>query len=74
MQVKVHAGQCLICEANAEVRGLCDRHYRTFLRRLRGRGNPEAQAEFESRAIHEGLILPVQQVRALKGTDPFSDL
>jgi len=40
---------------------------------LAGRSKAD-QAELERRAIHEGLLLGVQQVRAILSDDPFAVL
>lgn len=74
VQERVKSETCLCCESPAELRGVCDTHYRLFLRRMREQGNKEAQAEFEAKAIRNGLILPSGQMRTIKRTDPFSEL
>lgn len=69
---KVKDGICLVCDESAKVRGLCENHYREFFRRMREKDTPEAQAKFEENGIKEGLILPVQQARAIRRDDPFA--
>ncbi|TXH50259.1 MAG: hypothetical protein E6Q97_20920 [Desulfurellales bacterium] len=70
---RVQAGVCLVCDAPAEVRGLCQRHYRLFMRKAALLPQKEQQRFLED-AIREGLILPAWGVCALKRDDPFAGI
>lgn len=74
VETRVKSGKCLLCETTATRRGLCFRHYATYLRRLRERRSGQEQVRFETAAIREGKVLAVNQMRRLKSTDPFADL
>ena len=71
---RVKAGQCLLCGKTARLRrGLCTPCYCKFRREFIGRSHAD-QVKFERRAIEEGLVLGVQQVRAILNDDPFGKL
>jgi hypothetical protein len=71
---RVRAAECLICQASGNLRrGLCGPCYCRFRRHLAGR-SPSERASLERRAIQEGLVLGVQQVRAILSDDPFERL
>lgn len=70
---RVRSGKCLVCDAPAEVRGLCQRHYRLFMRKAALLPQKEQQRFLED-AIREGLILPAWGVCALKRDDPFAGI
>lgn len=70
---RVRSGKCLVCDAPAEVRGLCQRHYRLFLRKAVLLPQNERQ-RFLDDAIREGLILPAWGVCDLKRDDPFAGI
>lgn len=68
---RVRSNKCLVCDGPCERRGLCQRHYATFLRQLRERPRDERVA-YEEALIREGKILAIQQMRELKRDDPFA--
>lgn len=72
---RVLASKCLIdgCEDSPTTRGLCQKHYIAFLREQASRQEGE-QANFESAAIKEGLILAVGEVREIKSPSPFANV
>jgi hypothetical protein len=72
VEERVRSGQCLVCDAKAERRGLCMNHYQTFLRRQREQGHDAA--DFEVACIREGKILASGQMREIKADDPFSNV
>lgn len=73
IEKRIGAGKCIVPECNEEhaKRGVCHRHYQMFLRRQAEADDAE---EFETEAILEGLILPVNEVRKLNRDDAFSKL
>lgn len=50
------AEECLICDAAAEVRGICRRCYNQFQYKMQ-KMSLEERAEFDRKAIEAGLIL-----------------
>jgi hypothetical protein len=71
---RIKASECLVCGTSGKLRrGQCPSCYGRFRRRLAGRSKGK-QAALERRAIREGLILGVQQVRAIRVDDPFAGL
>lgn len=70
---RVQAGVCLVCDAPAEVRGLCQRHYRLFMRKAALLPQKEQQ-RFLDDAIRAGLVLDGYRVRELRAVDPFAEL
>lgn len=73
VEERAREGRCLLCDEKADRRGICFRHYHLFRRRLMSKPKNQ-QAAFETAAIKEGKILPVNRMRALKFNDPFADL
>jgi len=73
IEERVKSGKCLVCDELATRRGVCFRHYQMFLRYLASKPDAD-RAETEVRAIQEGRILGVNQVRAIKQENPFADL
>jgi len=74
VKARIKAGQCLACgRTGKQMRGLCLPCYQRLRRRLASKSKAE-QAEMEGRAIREGLLLGVQQVRAILSDDPFAVL
>ena len=74
VNARVKASQCLACgRSGRQTRGLCMPCYQRFRRRLANRPKTE-QLELEGRAIREGLLLGVQQVRSILSDDPFAVL
>lgn len=71
---RVRAGQCLVCDATAEVRGLCNRHYRLFLKRVAERRTQKDRQQFLDDAIRAGLVLDGYRIRELRAVDPFAEL
>jgi hypothetical protein len=70
----VKAGECLVCGKSGYLRrGQCPSCYCRFRRQLVGRMKAD-RVEMERQAIREGLILGVQQVRAIRRDDPFAIL
>jgi len=70
VEARVKAGECLICGTPGKLRrGQCPSCYGRFRRRLALRPKAERLA-LERDAIRDGLILGVQQVRAIRD-DPF---
>lgn len=71
---RVIAGRCLHegCECEVHSRGVCARHYSAFQREMQARGGKKEQAEFEAAAIEGGLILAVNEVRAIRRPNPFA--
>jgi hypothetical protein len=71
---RVKASECLACGTSGKLRrGLCVPCYSRFRRQLADRSKAD-RVEMELRAIREGLILDVQQVRTIRRDDPFADL
>jgi len=71
---RIKASECLVCGTPGMLRrGLCACCYCWFRRRLAGRSKTQ-RVTFERRAIREGLILDVQQVRAIRDDDSFAGL
>ncbi|HPM85279.1 MAG TPA: hypothetical protein PLF81_31470 [Candidatus Anammoximicrobium sp.] len=71
---RIKASECLVCGTPGKLRrGQCASCYCRFRRRLAGRSKTQ-RVTFERRAIREGLILDVQQVRAIRDDDPFAGL
>jgi hypothetical protein len=71
---RVKASECLACGGSGKMRrGLCVRCYIKLRRRL-ARAPEAERMELEQRAISQGLLLEVQQVREIRGDDPFADL
>ena len=71
---RVRAGRCLVCDATAEVRGLCNRHYRLFMKRVAERPTQKERQQFLEDAIRAGLVLDGYRVRELRAVDPFAEL
>ncbi|GAA5510011.1 hypothetical protein [Novipirellula caenicola] len=65
---------CRVCGADVKTRGLCDKHYRRYSRRLKSM--PEAEREaFEERCIADGWVLPLTKGgRPKEDADPFADI
>lgn len=72
VQKRVRECKCLVCEARAERRGVCMRHYQWFLRQFKAKGSEEARLSYEETLIREGKILAQNQMRDLKRDDPFA--
>ena len=71
---RIKASECLVCGTPGKLRrGQCPSCYTRFRRRLAGRSKDQ-QRVLERRAIREGLILGVQQMRAIRADDPFAGL
>jgi len=69
-EARVKASECLICGTPSKLRrGQCPSCYSRFRRRLALRPRAERRA-LAREAIRDGLILGVQQVRAIR-EDPF---
>lgn len=71
----VENGLCLICKQNrghAGRRGLCNKHYLKFIRKLESMPKEERLA-FEDRQIRNGRILAVGQIREIRDPNPFPD-
>lgn len=67
ISARVRAGQCIIngCGQKMKQRGLCMKHYNQFYQLLKSLPEDE-RIQKEQELIHEGLVLPVQEVRNLK--------
>lgn len=73
VEERVKSGKCLVCDCQAERRGVCFRHYQMFLRLVASKPK-DVRAETEVRAIQAGKILAVNQIRAMKQENPFAEL
>ena len=70
VEARIKASECLICGTPGKLRrGQCPSCYGRFRRRLALRPRAEQRA-LEREAIRDGLILGVQQVRAIR-ENPF---
>lgn len=72
---RAREGSCLIdgCDQKATTRGLCDRHYQTFVRTKRDTPARERRA-FEEKLIRQGLILAPGAIRDLTSDNPFTNV
>ncbi|WP_040765850.1 hypothetical protein, partial [Novipirellula maiorica] len=66
---------CAVCgDQSIYSRGLCQKHYRRFTRRLKSMPESERDA-FEARCIADGWVLPLTKGgRPKEDADPFADI
>lgn len=69
---RVKACKCLVCDSDAERRGLCFRHYQQYRRTLAEKPRKD-RADFEVAQIKAGKVLPVGEMARIKRDNPFED-
>ncbi len=65
-------GKCLCCERKALKRGLCYKCYYLWNQNRQRLGSAAKKAEYDSKLIRLGKLLPAQAVRNYKAKDAFS--